>query len=313
MARDQALKYAPIFGQLPEVVLTDLDSVTIHKGNELFGGGSRNFLIHSVQSDSYENDGILEETLVHEAAHASLEEYHVSSEGWLAAQSADPDFITTYAKENPLREDVPKSFLLYLALRHRPDRISADLANTIATTIPNRIAYFDAQNFDVSPVVFPGLDPDPALQMFRAVNGEVATRIANSEDWSGDPELSALFETVGALALVSDLDAALFTTQPRGVYPVVVDNKGESGVVLVEAYDTEAVTDGTARLVNVSGRSLVGTDDDVLVAGFVIGGTGTKTLLIRGVGATLRDSRCFGRSSTGRASERCQCHHRSKC
>ncbi len=54
-----------------------------------------------------------------------------------------------------------------------------------------------------------------------------------------------------------------------------------------------------SRLVNLSTRGHVGTGDDVLVAGFVIAGTGTKPLLIRAVGPTL-GSPPFGVSGAAR-------------
>jgi hypothetical protein len=131
-----------------------------------------------------------------------------------------------------------------------------------------------------------GTVTDPRLQLFRSENN-VNTGVSNNDNWDGDSSLSNLFSSLGAFAFSSNLDAALFTTQSTGVYPVVVDTKGETGVVLVEGYDTETPTSAGARFTNVSARSLVGTGSDVLVAGFVVSGTGTKTLLIRGVGATL--------------------------
>ena len=132
----------------------------------------------------------------------------------------------------------------------------------------------------------PGTVADPRLQLFRSEGGS-NVGINDNDDWGGGSTLTNLFGTLGAFPLQSDLDAALFTTQTPGVYPVVVDTKGASGVVLVEGYDTQTPTAGGARFTNVSARSQVGTGGDVLVAGFVVSGTGTKTLLIRGVGATL--------------------------
>jgi hypothetical protein len=55
--------------------------------------------------------------------------------------------------------------------------------------------------------------------------------------------------------------------------------------VLVEAYDLGSTT--TPRLVNLSARHWVGTGADVLIAGFVVAGSGTKQVLIRAVGPTL--------------------------
>lgn len=44
---------------------------------------------------------------------------------------------------------------------------------------------------------------------------------------------------------------------------------------------------GTARLINVSVRTFVGTGDSTMAVGFGISGTGSKQLLVRGVGPTL--------------------------
>ena len=151
-AEIQALKYAEVFGRLPTALRRDVKTSWIHKGTEPFGGGNNNLLIYIGQSLEYENDGILEETLVHEAAHSSLDEYHSASNGWLNAQKLDPSFISTYARDNPEREDVAETYLLYLALRYRPERISSSLKATILKTIPNRIKYFDSQNLKMYPI-----------------------------------------------------------------------------------------------------------------------------------------------------------------
>ena len=55
-------------------------------------------------------------------------------------------------REFPTREDVAESFLMWFAVRFREDRISARLATTIRSRIPNRLAFFDVQDFDVTPV-----------------------------------------------------------------------------------------------------------------------------------------------------------------
>ena len=150
-ATEQANKYGTEIGRLPTVLRSQVRTVWIHQGVQPFGGGNNNLLIHTGQADLYAAEGILEETLVHEASHTSLDGAHANASGWLAAQRADPDFISTYARDNPFREDVAESFLPYLAVRYRSDRISAELANTIRTTIPNRIAYFDRQSFNMFP------------------------------------------------------------------------------------------------------------------------------------------------------------------
>ncbi|MDB6095482.1 MAG: putative esterase [Verrucomicrobia bacterium] len=55
---------------------------------------------------------------------------------------------------------------------------------------------------------------------------------------------------------------------------------------MVEAYDLNVGNTGT-HLVNVSTRGLVGSGDNVVIAGFAVAGTAPKRLLIRVVGPAL--------------------------
>ena len=152
-AEIQAVKFATVIGRLTTELRKDVKTVWIHRGNEPFGGGNNNLLIHTDWSEkNYEEQGILEETFVHEAAHTSLDSYHAESEDWLSAQTKDCNFISDYARDNPIREDIAESYLPYLAIRYRVNRISNSLKDTIENIIPNRIDYFDKQNFDMYPI-----------------------------------------------------------------------------------------------------------------------------------------------------------------
>ena len=151
-ARNEAEFYARVIGRLPRCLRDHVKTVWIHAGKRLFGGGNRNLLIHTEQGKEYLKDGILEETLCHEASHTSLDGIHARSDRWRTAQSLDNAFISKYAKENPEREDVAETFLLYLALTHRRDRISEELATTVSTTVPNRLKYFEGIDWDLYPM-----------------------------------------------------------------------------------------------------------------------------------------------------------------
>ena len=148
----EAEKYGIEIGRLPTALRDDVETVWIHRGTQPFGGGNNNILIHIGQAMNYINDGILEETLVHEAAHTSLDANHAASSGWLTAQTMDGEFISTYAQDNPDREDIAESFLPYLAIRYRSDRIDQSTFEIITQTIPNRIQYFDDQLFNLYPI-----------------------------------------------------------------------------------------------------------------------------------------------------------------
>lgn len=149
----EAEKYARLVGQLPAINRSKVETLWIHQGVQPFGGGNRNILIHTGQTTLYEQQGILEETLIHESTHTSIDPDHANAAGWVAAQRADPDFISTYARDNPTREDLAESFLLQLAFTHRKDRITSALAATVERTIPNRLDYFAQQNFALYPFV----------------------------------------------------------------------------------------------------------------------------------------------------------------
>lgn len=151
-ARKVAVEYAREVGRLPRILKSNVRTITIHKGTRPFGGGSRDILVHTGQGVIYRRGGILEETLVHEASHTSLDAKHARSTRWRAAQASDPEFISTYARDNPTREDIAESFLPWMAVRLRPERIDPALADQIKAAIPARLLYFDSQRFPMSPV-----------------------------------------------------------------------------------------------------------------------------------------------------------------
>lgn len=149
----QAKKYSIIIGRLPHQLRKDVKTVWIHRGLKPFGGGNNNLLIHTDWSEeNYEDQGILEETFIHEASHTSLDNDHASNPEWIKAQSLDNHFISNYAKNNPKREDIAESYLTYFAIKYKSDRISKDLKEIIINTIPNRIKYFDNQKFNLYPL-----------------------------------------------------------------------------------------------------------------------------------------------------------------
>jgi hypothetical protein len=148
----EARRYATVLGRMPRVLRVAVKELVIHKGKRLFGGGTTHVLIHTGQAAEYERDGVLEEIIAHEAAHTALDPKHLGSSGWRAAVRADPTFISTYARDNPDREDVAESFVPWLALRYRRDRLDPETVTTIEQTIPNRLAYFDRQRFKVAPL-----------------------------------------------------------------------------------------------------------------------------------------------------------------
>jgi len=168
IATQEATQYAHLIGQLPTTLRQDVKEVWIHKGTEPFGGGNQSILIHTGQAENYIQDGILEETLVHEACHTSLDASHATSAEWIKAQELDTTFISTYAQENPTREDIAESFLLWMAVRYRLSVLSEIDITNITQAIPHRLKYFDSLKVDLYPFeesegTFTHQPPSPTL------------------------------------------------------------------------------------------------------------------------------------------------------
>jgi hypothetical protein len=130
-----------------------------------------------------------------------------------------------------------------------------------------------------------GAMADPKFEVFQG-----ATRVAENNNWSA-ANIGNAFAATGAFALgEGSTDAALVTDLPAGRdYTVQVTHAaGAGGIVLVEVYDADVLTGrSTSKLVNVSVRGQTAPGDDILTLGVVIGGTGPRTLLVRGVGPKL--------------------------
>jgi hypothetical protein len=232
LAAIEAERYGWSIGKLPYCLRIDVNEIWINKGVELFGGGNNSILIHTGQTELYENDGILEETLVHEAAHTSLDAMHAASPGWLEAQTLDGGFISDYAEEFPDREDIAESFLLWMAVRYREDRISAQDYNLITQAIPNRLIYFDEIVCDLFPFHLEGTTavnevgkeeekivvyPNPAKDVVYLKYKEEHAFRAMLYNTLGDIVLNISWRTNQSIDL-SEL--------PNGLYLLVLDGNG---------------------------------------------------------------------------------------
>ncbi|MDQ3626506.1 MAG: hypothetical protein M3372_05200, partial [Verrucomicrobiota bacterium] len=86
-----------------------------------------------------------------------------------------------------------------------------------------------------------------------------------------------------------DEEAAIVATLPPGAYTATVRGKANgTGVGLVEVYDLEAAAAST--LANISTRDRVQTGENVMIGGFILGGSNNVTLVaVRGLGPSLND------------------------
>lgn len=133
-----------------------------------------------------------------------------------------------------------------------------------------------------------GFMADPLLDLY---SGRVL--LQRNDDWPLNDE-SSLFSLVDTAAGVGAFpldpgsnDAAIVRPLPPGSFTAHVNSvNGGTGVALVEVYDASGGS-RSGRILNLSTRAQVGTGQNVLIAGLVVGGTGSMRLLLRGIGPGL--------------------------
>ena len=140
----------------------------------------------------------------------------------------------------------------------------------------------------------PGVMATPALRLYSS-SGSI---IAQNTGWGNSATIAATIAQVGAFSLAAgSADSALVASLEPGAYTVqVFDPSGAGGSVLLEIYDADASPmTSPQRLVNVSAMGAVTPTTGTLIGGFVISGSSTKSVLIRGIGPGLAS---FGISNT---------------
>jgi hypothetical protein len=81
----------------------------------------------------------------------------------------------------------------------------------------------------------------------------------------------------------NDYESAIVKTLNPGAYTAILAGRGgTTGVGLVEVYDLDSSVD--SKLANIATRGFVGKDDSVLIAGTIVVGSGTTTVLFRALG-----------------------------
>jgi len=121
---------------------------------------------------------------------------------------------------------------------------------------------------------------DPTLELHDATGAVIATNDNWAETQRTDVEASGIPPP-------NELESAIVRTLPPGAYTALVDGKnGGTGTALVEVYDLSPTSDST--LGNISTRGAVGPQSDVMIGGFIIGGTtGVTRVLVRTVAPSL--------------------------
>ncbi len=121
---------------------------------------------------------------------------------------------------------------------------------------------------------------DPFLSLFDGAGNVLRT----NDNWK-DTQQTEIQAT--GLAPPNDLESAILRTLQPGNYTAVLSSKNGFSLPprtgLVEVYDTN--TGALAELTNFSTRGLVGTGQNVIIAGFIT--NGSTQVVVRGLGPTL--------------------------
>ncbi len=125
-----------------------------------------------------------------------------------------------------------------------------------------------------------GFLADPSLELHEP--GGVV--LANN-NWK-DSQQAQIAAT--GLAPTVDAEAAIYALLAPGSYTAILSGaNATTGIGLVEVYDLDAVV--TSQLANVSTRGFVGTGDNVMIGGVIIGpqGAADATAVVRAIGPSL--------------------------
>jgi hypothetical protein len=116
------------------------------------------------------------------------------------------------------------------------------------------------------------------------LHGSDGSLITMNANWKDTQQ--AAIEATG-LAPTDDSESAILITLSPDSYTAIVKGEDDAtGVGLVEAYDLTPTVD--SQLANISTRGLVGSGDNVMIGGFILGNAGdTANVLVRALGPSL--------------------------
>jgi len=120
---------------------------------------------------------------------------------------------------------------------------------------------------------------DPTIEL-HAADGSV---LAVNDNWRDTQEQEII---ATGIPPTNDLESAIVATLPPGRYTAVLRGRDQlTGVALLEIYDLDTST--ASKLANLSTRGFVQTGDNVLIGGFILGGSDPRNVVVRGIGPSL--------------------------
>jgi hypothetical protein len=121
---------------------------------------------------------------------------------------------------------------------------------------------------------------DPTLTLFNGTG----VQIGFNDDWVSSPDMQAITNT--GLAPGNTKESAIIASLPPGNYTAkVAGANNTTGVGLIELYDLNSFSSST--LANIATRGRINQGENVLIAGYIVGGYKAQRVVVRAIGPSL--------------------------
>ncbi|HSV62929.1 MAG TPA: PQQ-dependent sugar dehydrogenase, partial [Chthoniobacterales bacterium] len=126
----------------------------------------------------------------------------------------------------------------------------------------------------------PGRLLDPTLTLFDGAGNPLFT----NDDWMNSPQKQAIIDS--GVPPSDPKESAIVATLQPGNYTAIMSGVGSNtGIGVVELFDLDQ--SAPANPANISSRGFVESGDNVMIGGFIVGGSQNRTVLVRAIGPSL--------------------------
>jgi hypothetical protein len=124
-----------------------------------------------------------------------------------------------------------------------------------------------------------GVLADPILELYQG-----GTLLESNDNWMDSPNKQAIIDST--IPPSHPLESAIVRSVTPGAYTAIVRGVNDgTGIGVVEAYDLDQTAN--SGLANISTRGFVQTGDNVLIAGTIIVGQASQTVIVRALGPSV--------------------------
>ena len=125
----------------------------------------------------------------------------------------------------------------------------------------------------------PGRLTDPTLTLFDS-----AGPLDTNDDWMNSPQKQQIIDST--IPPTDPKESAIVATLQPGNYTAIMSGVGgATGIGVVELYDLDQPA--PANPANIATRGFVEAGDNVMIGGFIVGGSQNRTVLMRAIGPSL--------------------------